>query len=166
MNQYKESLWQLLEGCNNETGFFTAAGELLGKEIGYKLLTFTVLHPNGKFIRRIFSSNREVYPVGDDKPVADNFWAELTIRKQQSFIGNNPAEIEKYFFDHKVITSLGCESILNQVVVFNGSTIGTINLLNLENYFQPTHLEKTKLFSQIATPYFLDTYNHLEPSDQ
>ena len=27
-------------------------------------------------------------------------------------------EIEKYFYDHKVITSLGCESILNQVVIF------------------------------------------------
>lgn len=145
-----------LENQDEET-FFKPASELLKKEIGYKLLTFTVVHPNQKYIQRIFSSNTEVYPLGGIKDLPDNYWAELTINQKKSFIGNNRKEIEKYFFDHETITSLGCESILNQVVVFNNKTIGTINLLNVEDHFTKSHLNKMTLFSKYASPFFLSS---------
>jgi len=143
-----------LENQDDEK-FFPLVSDLLKEEIGFKLLTFTVLHPNQKYIQRIFSSNEDVYPVGGVKDVPDNYWAELTIKQKKSFIGNNRKEIEKYFFDHKTITSLGCESILNQVVVFNKKTIGTINLLNVEDHFQKSHLIKTALLSKYVAPLFL-----------
>ena len=128
---------------------------LLKKEIGFKLLTFTVLHPNKNLVQRIYSSNLKIYPIGGIKKIPRNKWAELTIKKQKSFIGNNTKQIKKYFFDHKVITSLGCESILNQVVVCEKKTIGTINLLNVENYFYKKDLSKTTLIAKFLTPIYL-----------
>ena len=67
-----------------------------------------------------------------------------------------PKEIEKYFYDHKVITSLGCESILNQVVIFNDETIGTINILNKKNYFTKKHLEKSNIISKCLVSTFIN----------
>ena len=155
MIEFENAIKEIFLNYESEKQFFTLSSELLNKEIGFKLLTFTVLHPSHKYTQRIYSSNERVYPTGGKKELSDNRWAEITIKKQKSFIGNNRKKIEKYFFDHKIITSLGCESILNQVVIFDKITIGTINLLNIENHFQEHHLIKTTLFSKFVTPFYL-----------
>ena len=75
---------------------------------------------------------------------------------QKSFIGNNIKEIRKYHSDHKKITDLGAEAILNQVIIFDKQTIGTLNLLNVSNYFNKKHLVLTNMISKFLTPIFLN----------
>ena len=99
---------------------------------------------------------KKTYPLGKSKKLPDNFWAVMTVKKKKSFVGNNKKEIEKYFYDHKVITSLGCESILNQVVIFNDETIGTINILHKKNYFTKKHLEKSNIISKCLVSTFIN----------
>ena len=136
--------------------------ELFSDEIGFKLLTFTVLERDCKFAKRFFSSDTSKYPVGGTKPIPENNWAKTTILKRKSFIGNNKSEIEKYFFDHKIITDLGCSSILNQVVLYNRKTIGTVNILNGDKYFTLRHAEKAELISKFLTTLFLSQQIQIE----
>lgn len=153
---FNEKLVQTFLNNQTQDGFFSEASELLNDAIGFKLLTFLVLDPHQKFLARTYSSNEEIYPIGGMKDVEDDYLTDLTIHRQESFIGNNRAEIEKYYPDHRAITSLGCESILNQVVVFDRKTIGLVNLLNEEDYFRKHHLEKTGLFARFVSPFFLN----------
>ena len=156
MKKLETDILKIFLNHKNDKLFFIKINKILQKYVGFKLLTFTVMHPNNKFVKRIYSSNKKKYPVGGTKKIPKNYWSEITIQKKRSFIGNNKKQIEKYFFDHRIITSLGCESILNQVVVFDNETIGTINLLNKENYFKKKHLIITNMISKFLTPTYLN----------
>ena len=114
------------------------------------------MHPSNKFVTRIYSSNNKIYPVGGEKKVPVNYWADVTIKQKKSFIGNNKKQIQKYFYDHKIITNLGCESILNQVIIFNNITIGTINLLDVENNFDKKDFKITDFASKFLVPICLN----------
>ena len=139
----------------NEKTFINKLKYFLKKEIGFKLFTLTVMHPNNKFVKRIYSSNTKAYQVGGEKKIPNNYWAKVTLKDKKSFIGNNKKQIEKYFYDHRIISDLGCESILNQVIVFNDKTIGTMNLLNNTNHFKKKHLILTNFISKFLIPIYL-----------
>ena len=156
MNNFEKNIIELFLGYKSEKFFINGLKNILQKKIGYKLFTLTVMNPNEKFVTRIYSSNNKVYPVGGRKKVPKNYWADLTIMQKKSFIGNNKKQIEKYFSDHRIITNLGCESILNQVVVFNNKTIGTMNLLNIENHFNNKDLKITDFISKFLIPTYLN----------
>ena len=156
MNTYETNIIKLFLKYKNEKNFIEKVRKTLSKEIGFKLFTLTVMHPKKKIVTRIYSSNKKIYPVGGEKKIQKNYFTHITIKEKKSFIGNNKKQIEKYFYDHKVITDLGCESILNQVIVFNNKTIGTMNLLNIKGHFNKEHLKKTNYISKFLVPSFLN----------
>ena len=156
MNVYEKNVIKLFLPYKNEKKFIEKIKKIIQEEIGFKLFTLTVMHPKKKLVTRVYSSNNKIYPVGGEKKIPKNYWAQITIKDKKSFIGNNKAQIEKYFYDHKVITDLGCESILNQVIVFNNKTIGTMNLLNIKGHFSKEHLQKTNFISKFLVPIYLN----------
>ena len=46
--------------------------------------------------------------------------------------------------------------MLNQVVIFDNKTIGTINFLNKANHFNVNHLKITNLISKFIAPIYLN----------
>ena len=156
MNTYETNIIRLFLKYKNEKNFIEKVRKTLSKEIGFKLFTLTVMHPKKKIVTRIYSSNKKIYPVGGEKRIPKNYFTHITIKEKKSFIGNNKKQIKKYFYDHKVITDLGCESILNQVIVFNNKTIGTMNLLNIKGHFNKEHLKKTNYISKFLVPVYLN----------
>ena len=106
MNTYETNIIKLFLKYKNEKNFIEKVRKTLSKEIGFKLFTLTVMHPKKKIVTRIYSSNKKIYPVGGEKKIPKNSH-HITIKEKKSFIPNNKKQIEKYFYDHKVITDLG-----------------------------------------------------------
>ena len=156
MNKFKLEIIEIFLKYKSEKIYIDNIQNILQKKIGLKLFTLTVMNPSNKFVTRIYSSNNKIYPVGGMKTVPKNYWADLTLKKKKSFIGNNKKQIEKYFSDHRIITNLGCESILNQIVVFDNKTIGTMNLLNVKNHFNKKDLKTTDFVSKFLVPIYLN----------
>jgi len=152
MNHFEKNILDIFLKYKNEKSFINKYKNILYKKIGFKLFTVTVMHPSNKFVTRIYSSNNKIYPVGGKKKIPINYWANVTIKQKKSFIGNNKKQIQKYFYDHRIITDLGCESILNQVIIFNNKTIGTVNFLDVENHFDKKDLEVTDFASKFLVP--------------
>ena len=121
MKKIEKKIFDNFVKLKNEKTFFTLINKIFQKEIGFILLTLTVAHPKKKLVQRIYSSNNKVYPVGGTKKIPRNYFYEVTFKKRKSFIGNNVKEIQKYHYDHKIITNLGAEAILNQVVIFDNT---------------------------------------------
>jgi len=60
------------------------------------------------------------------------------------------------FFDHELILSLGCASVLNVPVVWDGRTLGTINLLHEAGWYDETDVPVGQLFAVLAIPALVD----------
>ena len=162
MNKLEKEIYNIYLKYESHETVIKKVVALIRKEIGFKLLTFMIFSNNQKFAIRIYSSDENKYPIGKSKKLPNNYWAVMTVQKRRSFVGNNKKIIEKYFYDHKIITSLGCEAILNQVVTYNKKTIGCINILHKKNYFTKIHQEKMNIISKCVVALFLDKQKEIK----
>jgi len=95
---------------------FRAIDAALAQEPGHILFTILVHHPALKQSERFYTNKPEAYPVGGRKPVTDSAWMQRVVHGGAPYIGRTREDIAANFFDHELIHSLGCDSILNMPV--------------------------------------------------
>jgi GAF domain-containing protein len=132
---------------------FEALDRTLAETVGHKLLT--MLYVDGQEVSRVYSNMPEAYPVFGRKPMGVTPWGELVLRQQTPFLGRDAQAIAWAFFDHELIASLGLGSAINIPVVYDGQTIGTINLLHEEFFYEDRHVEIARTFAPLLIPAFL-----------
>ena len=135
---------------------FRALEQALATLPGYLLFTVLVHDPVHALQQRYWSNLPDSYPVGGRKPVVDSPWARQVIHAGQPYIGRSAADIRAVFNDHRLIGSLGCESVLNMPVRWDGQTLGTVNLLHRAGYYDGHHLARVRLLAHLAAPAFLE----------
>lgn len=109
--------------------------------LGTRLFTVSILDRTAGLSRRAYSSHPAEYPAQGTKPMLDDAWFDHCIRKAQPFLANTPAEFEKHFFDHALITSVGLGSALNiPLADAAGQIVATVNLLAEARHFTPEKL--------------------------
>lgn len=110
-------------------------------DLGTILFTITVLDPARDLCWRAYTSHPLDYPTQGTKPLTHDAWHAQVINRRETFVANTPAEFEKVFFDHALITSLGLGSALNfPVADASGPVLATVNLLA-----EPQHFTSAKL---------------------
>jgi len=131
---------------------FTALDHAMAAALGHKLFTILVHHPSTGESERFYSSQPKAYPVGGRKPFNETFWAKQVLIEHRPFIGRSAADIAAVFFDHALIASLGCDSVMNLPVVHDGRLLGTINVLNEAAWFDDSDIPLGLLFAALAIP--------------
>lgn len=131
---------------------FRAVDAALAAAIGHRLFTILIHHPGLKQSERFYSNQPDSYPVGGRKPVTDTAWMERVIVQGQPYIGRSRHDIEEVFFDYELIISLGCESVLNLPVRWQGQTVGTLNLLHQAGWYDESHIALARLYAHLALP--------------
>ena len=134
---------------------FRALDAAMDAVIGHTYITVLLYHVDLQEIERFYSSKLDAYPLSGRKDVPENEWTEKLLINQECFIGYNANDIKKYFFDYALIHSLGCDAILNVPVVYDGATIGTINLVHEEGWYEVGDTEIALTIASIAAPAFL-----------
>ncbi|CAN7677797.1 GAF domain-containing protein [Neorhizobium sp. LjRoot104] len=134
--------------------FFDALDASLSRHVGHRLIT--LLYKDGDEVARVYSNMPDVYPVFGRKPMGATPWGDLVLRRQQPFLGRDREALKWAFFDHELITSLGLDSAINIPVVYDGETIGTINLLHEEFFYEEKHVEIARRFAPLLIPAFLE----------
>ena len=84
-----------------------------------------------------------------------NIWSTKVLKNKQHFICKSKQEIKKIFFDYEIIFSLGCGSIINLLILFQGRPIGTVNILNKENHYSDKDLKKIDFLTVFLIPFFI-----------
>ncbi len=131
---------------------FDAIEAALAATIGHRLFTILVHHRAARESERIYTNMREAYPVGGRKPVTDSAWMQQVMQRGLPYIGRNADDLRDVFYDHALIDSLGCRSVLNIPLRWQGETLGTLNLLHEENWYGTQHIEPARVFAQLAVP--------------
>lgn len=127
----------LAEAHNQPETAFAAMARLTDALIGVRLFTLMTFDPRTREARRIFSNMPDAYPVLGTKPVNETHWTGHVLDRHETFVANTIEGIAEVFYDHELIRSLGCESVINVPVVVAGKTLGTINCLHEAGFYTP-----------------------------
>jgi GAF domain-containing protein len=127
----------------------------MGATIGHKLFTCLLHHPAARESERRYTNQPAAYPVGGRKPVPDSAWARRLFVEREPYIGYTADDIREVFFDHALIASLGCASVLNVPVVHDGRTLGVLNLLHEARWYDEADAPLAQVFAALAAPAFL-----------
>ena len=133
----------------------TALDAAMGATIGHKLFTCLLHHPAARESERRYTNQPAAYPVGGQKPVPDSAWARRLFVEREPYIGYTADDIREVFFDHALIASLGCASVLNVPVVQDGRTLGVLNLLHEARWYDEADAPLAQVFAALAAPAFL-----------
>lgn len=116
---------------------FRALQALVQDQIGARLFTITERDPGRDVVWRSWSNMPDAYPVSGEKPIHDDRWSDMVIRRGQPFVANSVEEFADVFPDHERIRSLGCESCLNLPVIVAGEFLGSVNCLHEAGHYTP-----------------------------
>ena len=131
---------------------FEAIDAALAEAIGHRLFTILVHHRAARESERIYTNMPEAYPVLGRKPITDSPWMQQVMVRGQPYIGRDADDIREVFFDHALILSLGCQSVLNIPLRWRGQTLGTLNMLHRAHWYDGRHIELASVFAQLAVP--------------
>jgi hypothetical protein len=134
---------------------FRALDQALAEAPGHILFTILVQHPALRQSERYYTNKPKEYPVGGRKPLTDSPWMQRVIGGGEPYIGRTAEDIRDVFFDHALILSLGCESVLNLPVRWRGKTVATLNLLAEAGHYTEAHIPLVRVLGAIALPALL-----------
>ena len=149
------NLTKSLKNDQNEKLFFNKIDKYIHREIGRKLITITVIDQSMKYVERVYSNNKKIYPLLGQKTMPKNIWSKKVIKNKNHFLCKNKNQIKKIYFDYNTIFSLNCGSIINLLILFKNKPIGTINILHKENYYTQNDIKKIDHLTIYMIPFCL-----------
>ncbi len=115
-----------------------------------RLFTVMTFDAQTGMSQRVHSSHPKEYPVAGAKPLSVGLWSRTVIEERRTFVANTIEAIAEVFPDYELIRSLGCESVVNLPVVFDGGVIGTVNMLDRPGHYTPERVAKVERLAPFA----------------
>ncbi|MEZ5823894.1 MAG: GAF domain-containing protein [Geminicoccaceae bacterium] len=135
--------------------------------IGVRLFSVMVLDNAAGDVARVYSNQPQAYPVGGRKPLQKlSRWGEQVLRHGQPYLGRTHADIAEAFFDHELIRSLGCGSVINLPVRWDDRIIGTINILDAEHAYDTQSLTRVQPLAPLTIAPMLLACRNLAPTGE
>lgn len=133
---------------------YKALEQATAELVGHKL--FTLLYVDGQDVARVYSSRPAEYPVSGRKTMGETPWGNLVLKGRRPYLGRDRDGIRWAFFDHALIESMGLGSVINIPILYDGETIGTMNLLDVEQHYRDEHIAPVERLSPLLIPAFLE----------
>jgi hypothetical protein len=134
---------------------WAALDRALAAVIGHRLFTVLRYHSDSRESERCYTNLPAAYPVGGRKPFNETAWSRRLFGERRPYIGYTADDIRTVFFDHALIASLGCDSVLNVPVSHDGRVLGTLNLLHEARWYDESDATPGLLFAALAVPGYL-----------
>lgn len=84
---------------------------------------------------RVWSSQPEAYPFPNRKPMGPTDWGEAVLYRKEAWEALTFPEVERAFFDHRIISSLGCGCCLSAPILVDDEVIGAASILDVEGRY-------------------------------
>lgn len=129
---------------------YEALQGLVQATVGAKLFTVMAVDMEHELSRRAYTSDPQNYPTSGTKPLNYGPWFDVVHKRRAYFIANTIEDIAKVFFDHELIDSLGCQSVVNMPIVIGDTLIAAVNFLDVAGYYTPERVQMIR--DVIAVP--------------
>jgi GAF domain-containing protein len=108
---------------------FRAVEQVAARRVGAGLVTVMRHHAAEREVERLYSSNRDAYPVSGRKQKRDTGWSRKVLAEHRVLLSAGDDGIRDSFEDHAIIFGLGLHSCVNVPLVSEGQCVGTLNVL-------------------------------------
>ena len=115
--------------------------DLAQASVGARLFTIMTVDMAADVARRAYTSDPANYPASGTKPINYGPWFDIVHKQRQYFVANTIADIAKVFFDHELINSLGCQSVVNVPIIIKDELVGCMNLLDVAGHYTQERLQ-------------------------
>jgi GAF domain-containing protein len=123
---------------------FKALQDLAQSTVGARLFTIMTVDMEAEVARRAYTSDPVNYPASGTKPINYGPWFDVVHKERRYFVANTIEDIAKVFFDHELINSLGCQSVINMPIVIGDELIATMNILDVQGYYTPERVQMVR----------------------
>ena len=137
------------------TVLFDAVERALAHVIGHKLFTILDVDMEMGDLERLYTNMAEAYPVKGRKTMGPTPWGARVLDGKQPYLGRTRDDIRWAFYDHELIESLGCGSVIYLLVMYGGALLGTVNMLHEESYYMDDDLDTGVPFAALLAPALL-----------
>jgi hypothetical protein len=135
---------------------FEVVSRVFQNEVGFRLLTVTAILDGASKVKRLWSSNCDIYPIGGTKLLGNDEWNHIVIQQQKPIVCDEPSDVRRMFADHEDIARLNCGAGVNLPVILRGSVIGTVNIFHEPRWFTATRLARANaLLALLYAPIIL-----------
>src|SRR5215470_10315529 len=134
---------------------YRAAERLAAETIGWRLFTILRYVEADQAVERLHSSDAAAYPIGGRKPLVMIAAGWAALNSGAAFLAATRAEVERAFFDHELIFSLGVTAILNVPIRHAGRHLGTLNLCGEEGMYGAAEIARGKVLAGLLAPVIL-----------
>ena len=130
---------------------FAALSDRLAEWPGHRL--FTVMAYESGSSRRLWSSRPDIWPAGGAKPLPqDSELYRIVVAGGLPRLVEGRAAIEAAFADHAQILAAGCCSAINMPVLWQGRTLGALNLLHEAGHYAGLDFGRLAVLADAAAP--------------
>ena len=147
-------LQQAAEGGAAEQ-FYAEVERVAGETIGWRLFTILRYVESAGAVERLYSSDREAYPVAGRKPLDKLASSHGALERGECFLAASRQEVRQAFFDHELIFSLGISAILNAPIRHAGRRLGSLNLCGEEGMYGAAEIAAARLLAGLLVPSLL-----------
>jgi len=124
-------------------------GAALRELVGFRLFTLLRATPARDGLERMHSSDLQTYPPGGVKPVGDDRWLQRLLSNSRPALSPDADAVALNFPDAQAIFGLGCASVLNTPICFQGRILGSMNLLHEAHWFEDGDAAVCQAFSPL-----------------
>ncbi|MEO5736900.1 MAG: GAF domain-containing protein [Variovorax sp.] len=126
---------------------YCAVESSLGELVGFRLFTILRATPARDGLARVHSSDLQTYPPQGVKPVGGDPWLQRLLNDSRPALSPDADTVRQNFPDAQAIFGLGCASVLNVPICFQGRILGSMNLLHGAHWFGPGDAEVCQSFA-------------------
>ncbi|MDQ0314951.1 GAF domain-containing protein [Amorphus orientalis] len=134
---------------------FQTADQIAAEYLGHRLFTILAFRAEAGEVERIYSSRPAEYPLLGRKKMGPTPWGDVVLKGGKPWFGASADDIRWAFPDHELILSLGCETILNAPVRFDGRTLGVISVLDAPQAYDASDLALVQFLAPALVPALL-----------
>jgi hypothetical protein len=135
---------------------YKAVERIAAETCGFLLLTTLRYDEARQVVVRVHSSDARSYPVGGTKPLDKLTENQRIMDRGGVALAATRADVERLFFDHELIFSLGITAILNAPIRHAGRRLGTLNFCGAEGMYGPGEVECAVVLAGLLVPCLLE----------
>jgi hypothetical protein len=131
---------------------YEAVDSILVQRLEHKLFTVLRYVPQTHEVERVYSSHTDLYPIGGRKQNVDSLFGRTVIRDAKPMICHDDADVVANFPDFEKLRGLGVSGMINVPVVWEGSTIGSLNISGEAGQFGDNEIPALTVLAGMLAP--------------